>query len=182
MEMGEHIEDPEFGPEPGWRPLNMPRRFGEGRSFVSGDIDTDRIKINYYLRESDEHLMAKLWFGLGAEGPPGHAHGGSLAAVLDEAMGFVSWVSGHPVVAASIQVNFKKKTPLHHVYLVDSWVTAVADKKIKAFARIYDPVTDTDFATGEGLFVLQPIDKFGALTNSVNEKERSLNRMMGKAE
>ena len=35
-------------------------------------------------------------------GPPGHVHGGAMAAALDEAMGAVCWMNGHPVVAATI--------------------------------------------------------------------------------
>ena len=40
------------------------------------------------------------------EGPPGHAHGGSMAAVLDEAMGAAAWMEGHLVVAVRLATSF----------------------------------------------------------------------------
>lgn len=162
----------EFGPEPGWSLLQMPRSFGAGRSFVSGELDSDRLRIWYYRRDADGHLCAKVWFGYGAEGPPGHAHGGSMAAVLDEAMGFAAWVAGHPVVAATITINFRKRLPLEKVLHVECYVDAVEEKKVTTKGRIFDPATGTVFSEGDGLFVTQPIEIFGRLVETSRERKR----------
>lgn len=162
----------EFGPEPGWSPLLMPRSFGAGRSFVSGEVDGDRLRIWYYYREADGALCAKVWFGMDAEGPPGHAHGGSMAAVLDEAMGFAAWVNGHPVVAASITINFRKRLPLERILQVECLVTSAEGKKVTTTGRIFDPETGKAFCEGEGTFVLQPMDSFGKLTQATGELDR----------
>ncbi len=164
----------EFRGEPGWDHLTMPRQFGSGRSFVSGEPEGDRLRIYYYLRTEDGALCAKVWFGLGAEGPPGHAHGGSMAAVLDEAMGFIAWVSGHPVVAANINITFRKRLPLEEVLEVEARIHAVEDSKVIVKGRIHDPKTSRVFAEGEGLFIEQPIESFGALigTRHLARKEK----------
>ncbi len=168
-----HVAAPaEFGPEPGWSPLQMPRNFGAGRSFVSGDTEGDRLRIWYYRRDSDGMFFAKVWFGYGAEGPPGHAHGGSMAAVLDEAMGFAAWVEGHPVVAATITINFRKRLPLERVLRVECFVDVVDDKKVTTKGKIFDPESGTVYAEGEGTFVKQPIESFGKLVRAANEKKR----------
>ena len=168
----DHIPE-EFQPEPGWQVLPFPRKFGEGRSFVSGDIDGDRLRIWYFLRDDDGMLCAKVWFGMGAEGPPGHAHGGSMAAVLDEAMGFAGWVAGHPVVAATITITFHHKLPLEKVLHVEAWVSNVENKKIIAKGRIFDPETERVFTESEGLFIVQPIEKFGMLSEIPVEGEKA---------
>ena len=62
-------------------------------SFVSSDKKSESLQVKYYLRKSDNHVIAYAWFGPKAEGPPNYAHGGSIAAVLDEAMGAVPWAS-----------------------------------------------------------------------------------------
>jgi acyl-coenzyme A thioesterase PaaI-like protein len=162
----------EFGPEPGWSLLQMPRTFGAGRSFVSGELDGDRLRIWYYRREADGALCAKVWFGYGAEGPPGHAHGGSMAAVLDEAMGFAAWVNGHPVVAATITINFRKRLPLEKVLHVECFVDSVDAKKVTTKGRIHDPESGAVFSEGEGTFVKQPIESFGRLIEATNEHQR----------
>ena len=48
--------------------------------------------IHYFRTGPDRSLRAKVLFGPGTQGPPGHAHGGSMAAVLDEAMGGAAWM------------------------------------------------------------------------------------------
>lgn len=169
----EEIIPPEFQPEPGWQLLKFPRKFSVGRSFVSGDIDGDRLRIWYFLRDEDAMLCAKVWFGIGAEGPPGHAHGGSMAAVLDEAMGFASWVAGHPVVAATITVNFRHKLPLETVFRVEAWVEQVENKKVITKGRIFDPETERVFSDAEGIFIKQPIEKFGNMPAMPAEGEKA---------
>jgi len=163
MSVEPEIPPPGFGPEPGWTPLAMPRRFGKGRSFVSGDTESDAIRIYYYLRESDGVFCAKLWVGYGAEGPADHAHGGSMAAILDEAMGFAAWVAGHPVVAATITINFLRSLPLNRIVHVEAWVDAVEDVKVSTFGRILDPENGHRYADGQGLFIERPLEYFGDL-------------------
>ena len=157
---------PEFAPEPGWNHLDLPRKFGKGRSFVSGDLEDDRLRIYYYNREADNALCAKVWFGIGAEGPPGHAHGGSMAAVLDEAMGFTCWVNNHPVVAAELNIKFRQKLPLDKVLHVESTIAQVKGRKIKTEGRIFNPETDETYASGTGLFIVLTVNEFGEHTLS----------------
>jgi len=154
-------QPPDFSPEPGWEPLEMPRSFGSGRSFVSGEPAGDRLRVHYFRRISDGMFVAKAWFGPGAEGPPGHAHGGSMAAVLDEVMGFACWVAGHPVVAATITVNFMKRLPLEQVFVAEAYVTGVEGQKVFASGRLYDPASGVEFSNGTGLFIQQPLESFG---------------------
>ncbi len=152
---------PEFSGEPGWTALNLPRTFGTGRSFVSGDPHGERLRVFYFHREEDEALCAKVWFGADAEGPPGHAHGGSMAAVLDEAMGFACWVAGHPVVAAEINIRFHRRLPLEQVLHVETSIKTVEGKKVRVRGRIFNPENGDSYATGKGLFIRQELDGFG---------------------
>ena len=156
--------DPDlFNPEPGWQALDIPRRFGEGRSFVSGHPESDIIRIRYFSAEAGEMLYAKVWFGLGAEGPPGHAHGGSMAAVLDECMGYSCWVKGYPVVAATITINFRQILPLNKVFIVEAAPVRVDGVKVEAAGKLYDAASGSVFSEGTGLFIIQSMDRFSKL-------------------
>jgi len=154
---------PEFGPEPGWSVLPMPRNFGKGKSFVSGDPDSNAIRIFYYRRDEDGHFLGKLKVGYDAEGPADHAHGGSMAAILDEAMGFSAWVEGHPVVAASITINFLKSLPLERLAIVEAFVDDVEGNKVRCLGKIKDATDGHTYADGQGLFIKQPLERFGDL-------------------
>lgn len=160
-----------FGPEPGWVHLNMPRSWGKGRSFVSGDTGDDRLRVWYYTDEREPRVLyAKVCFGPGAEGPPNHAHGGSMAAVLDEAMGFCAWAFGHKVVAASITINFQKRLPLEQVMVVRAALERVENTRVRTISRIYDPISGTQFATGEGLFVKQSFESFDIIEGVIRSQ------------
>lgn len=151
---------PEFTPEPGWSPVELPAASTGGTSFVDGDPDGDQIRLRLFARDADARLCAYAWFGPRAEGPPHHAHGGSVAAVLDHCMGISCWLAGHPVVAATITVNFHHSVPLRLVTRVDAWIERIEGKKIYAAGKIYHPDDDASFSTSTGLFIRIPMERF----------------------
>ena len=155
------ITNPEFTAPEGWIPAPFPRNFGRGRSFVSGEVSGDRLIVHYFSEEGSKLLRALVWFGPGAEGPPGHAHGGSMAAVLDEGMGFSGWHAGYPVVAATITVNFRRKLPLDVVHGVECLADRVENKKVYTSGRIYNLQSGEVYADASGLFIVQPIGSLG---------------------
>ena len=149
--------------EADWSPVAMPFNPSGTRSFVEGDPKGNRLRIRMYLRESDGRLVSRVWFGPHAEGPPGHAHGGSVAAVLDHTMGVAAWVAGHPVLAASITINFRHKLPLRRVCTVETWVSKSNGKKVITQGQIYGENPERPYSTSEGLFITQDIEKFAGL-------------------
>ena len=106
-------------PEPGCAKAELPF-LALADTFVSGDPSGHRLNVRYYLRSADGVLRAKVLFGPGTQGPPGHAHGGSMAALLDEAMGGAAWLAGHPVVAAQLNIKFSRMLPLGTRCMVDT--------------------------------------------------------------
>jgi len=146
--------------EEGWTPIEMPFLTKGGASFVGGDPQGHRLRIRMFVRESDYRLRSKVWFGPQAEGPPGHAHGGSQAAVLDHTMGIAAWVAGHPVLAASITIDFRQKLPLGKILNVETWVSEREGKKVFTAGRIYNEDFEKPYSTGEGIFILQRLESF----------------------
>ena len=158
------LASPDLSASPGWTPIDaFPQR-----SFVSGDPDGDRLRVQYY--ERDSALLARVWFGPEAEGPPGHAHGGALAAVIDEAMGYAAWLAGHPVVAARLTTDFRRMLPLGTVCTVEPVVERVDGRKVHVAARIAGP-DGTVYAEGSEIFVgLAPdaLDTLNAIRNDAD--------------
>ena len=137
---------------PGWRPVEPFRLEGGRGSFVSGDPEGDRLRVRYFQRDSDERLVGRAWFGPGAQGPPGHAHGGSMASVLDEAMGAAAWLAGHLVVAVQLNTSFRKMLPLGTDALIEAWVERIEGRKVRTRGRLLDDEGDP-FAEAEAIFL-----------------------------
>jgi uncharacterized protein (TIGR00369 family) len=89
------------------------------------------------------------------QGPPGHAHGGASAAILDEAMGLVVWAAGHKVAAVNIEVNYHRPLPLHQPLTLEARIVQIDERKIFSTGEI--KLTDSTVAvSGRGIYVVAP--------------------------
>jgi uncharacterized membrane protein YGL010W/acyl-coenzyme A thioesterase PaaI-like protein len=135
-------------PPPGFTLIdNLPFEIGAGRTLFTQN-DTH---LNLYGHATEKKLWGQVRFNRELTGPPKHAHGGAQAYVLDEAMGTVCWQSLKPVVAKSIQVEFKKMVPLH----ADLVVTAEIVGEENGDVHVVSELLDADghvLAKGSGLF------------------------------
>ena len=135
-------------PEPGWEPV-VPFPSTEGTFLHEGD----RVRLAYFRKPHQTDLYAKAWFGKKTMGPPGHVHGGAMAAALDEAMGAVCWMNGHRVVAATITVTFKTMLKIQTETTLTASIARVDGRKVYTRAQLTnaagDVITDAD-----GLFIV----------------------------
>ena len=97
-------------------------------------------------------LVGRAWFGPGSEGPPGHAHGGAVASVLDEAMGAAAWLAGHPCVAARLQVDFCEMIRVGVDAMFETSIVSINGRKIVTAGRLLD-TNGLVLAKSEGLFI-----------------------------
>ena len=139
---------PAARPEPGWQPV-VPFPSPEGTFLHEGD----RVRIAYFRKPGEPDLYAKAWFGRKTMGPPGHVHGGAMAAALDEAMGAVCWMNDHKTVAASITVKFIAMLPLETETILASRIDRVDGRKIFTRASLTNPAGEA-VAEAEGLFIV----------------------------
>lgn len=139
--------------EAGWVHFDAPSLVGESLRFVSGEPDGNRFRVRYY-RDGEQHLQARIWFGPETEGPPGHAHGGSMAAVFDEVLGLAAWAAGYPIVVGNLNVSFRNLLPLQKVVTVESKVISAAGRKVMVHGRIC--YGETVYAEGECLCITIP--------------------------
>ena len=129
---------------------------GVGKAyFVSGKPQPDRLQVRYWIRDSDQHVLGRVGFGLLAQGPPGHVHGGALSAVLDEVMGIAGWVGGHPVLAAELNVQFRRSVPLHTCMEFHGWIEKVDGRKVHIRSVLVDAKGER-YVDAQGLFMTLP--------------------------
>ena len=103
-------------------------------------------------------VRADVTFGHAYEGPPGHVHGGIVAAAFDELLGATQAMSGSPGMTAQLEVSYRAPTPLHVPLRFESTLDSVDGRKIRTSGRLYDG--DRLCAESSGLFI--SID-FGAI-------------------
>jgi acyl-coenzyme A thioesterase PaaI-like protein len=135
-------------PEPGWVAV-VPFPSPEGTFLHEGD----RVRIAYFRTPNEPELLAKAWFGVKTMGPPGHVHGGAMAAALDEAMGAVCWMNGHRVVAATITVKFLAMLPTETETILEAGIARIEGRKVSTRAKLTAP-TGQRVAEAEGLFII----------------------------
>src|SRR5512137_2998051 len=133
--------------EAGWMPFDAPSLVGESLRFVSGDPEGNRFRVRYF-RDEEKHLHARIWFGPETEGPPGHAHGGAVAAVMDEALGLAAWAAGYPIVVGNLNVSFRNMLPLQNE------VVSIEGRKIMVHGRLFHG--ETLYAEGKCLCITIP--------------------------
>lgn len=136
-----------------WTPFDAPALVGTSLRFVSGEPEGNRFRVRYY-RDPAQRLRARIWFGPETEGPPGHAHGGAIAAVLDEVLGLAAWNAGYPIVVGNLNVGFRSLLPLQQVVTVETDIVSAAGRKIMVHGRICRD--ETVYAEGECLCITIP--------------------------
>lgn len=127
------------------------RRIPEhGPCFVCGTENPHSMGFVFY--HDGERIVGEGTLTRVQQGPPGHAHGGSLASVLDEAMGALLWDMGHKVVAAKLEFAYKAPTPLDVPLRVEAELVGRGGRSLRTAARIVLP-DGTVSVEGEGIFV-----------------------------
>jgi acyl-coenzyme A thioesterase PaaI-like protein len=143
----------------GWEDAVPFPKVRSGNNYISGNPESQSIRVRYFKNAALKLFAGRAWFGPMSEGPPGHAHGGSQAALLDEGMGAVAWLAGHTVLAAKLEINFRAPLPLGTTLTMTAEIERVEGKKVFARARLKDD-GGVLYSEGSGLFVVIDAEKF----------------------
>jgi len=103
------------------------------------------------FRQVENQVIGTGTFGLQYEGPPGHVHGGFVAAAFDEVLGMAQSMTGRPGMTGTLTVKYRKPTPLHQELRFVASVDRVEGRKIFASSQLF--AGETLCAEAEGIFV-----------------------------
>ncbi len=96
-------------------------------SFVSGAANPMGLAAQLW-REGDTACM-RVTLGKAFEGAPGRAHGGVLAAVLDEVMGLMNVIHGAMAFTARLDITYHAPTPLGEPIVARAWLERKDERK-----------------------------------------------------
>lgn len=139
--------------EPGCVPLLRPATTAlAGASFLP-ETASDRLTVRYFRRATDRAVLGRVWLGPASQGPPGHAHGGAMAALLDEAMGAVTYLwRGRALLTARLEVDFRHPLPVPSGALVEAQVLRDEGRKLITRATLLTAAR-VEVAQAQGLYV-----------------------------
>lgn len=109
--------------------------------------------------EGDE-VVGTAVFGTQYEGPPGHVHGGMVAAAFDEALGMAQAMTGQPGMTGTLTVRYRRPTPLHTEVRFRARVERVEGRKIFATGTLH--AGEVLCAETEGVFITVDFERFRA--------------------
>lgn len=88
------------------------------------------------------------------EGPPGHIHGGFIAAAFDEVLGMAQSLTGRPGMTGTLTIKYRSPTPLNTPIVFRGWVERVDGRKIFTKGTAHNG--ETLCAEAEVLFLSMP--------------------------
>lgn len=157
---------------------NLPLGFGESAN--AGDVAaffdyspliglSNPLAPPIVLEVEGKTVHGRVRFGSAYEGPPGHVHGGFVAAAFDEVLGFVQSTTGQPGMTGTLTIRYRKPTPLDTDLRFEATVQRVEGRKIFAEGRLYNG--DVLTADAEGLFISVDLVKMQMLVEAKKKRD-----------
>jgi hypothetical protein len=105
--------------------------------------------LNMWMQ--DNKAYGKVNCGYAYEGPPGHIHGGYIAAIFDQFLGMAQLAGKEPGMTGTLTLRYLQPTPLNTDLDLEAEVEILEGRKTRVTGKIIDNGRVT--ATCEGLFI-----------------------------
>ena len=126
------------------------------RSPLMGLMNAIAPPMTLEIDREAEVAVGRVVFTEPYEGPPGHVHGGFIAAAFDEVLGQAQSLTGRPGMTGRLSTSYRSPTPLHTEIVFRGWVEKVDGRKILTKATAHSG--ETLCAECEGLFLSMPAE------------------------
>lgn len=157
---------------------NLPLGYGESAN--AGDVAaffdyspmiglSNPLAPPIVLQVEGTTVRGHVRFGAAYEGPPGHVHGGFVAAAFDEVLGFVQSTTGQPGMTGTLTIRYRRPTPLDTDLRFEATVQRVEGRKIFAEGRLY--AGDVLTAEADGIFISVDLVKMQALMDAKKDRQ-----------
>lgn len=108
---------------------------------------------------ASDRVIAEFTFDPGFEGGPGLAHGGAVAALFDDLLGFVSMMHQRPAVTARLEMNYRRPIPLGVTIRAEAWLSRRDGRKQYAEGAGF-AADGSVLVEASGLFVAVGVEHF----------------------
>jgi uncharacterized protein (TIGR00369 family) len=95
-------------------------RLQKNYCFACGKNNPDGMRLKFVYDDERDGFICRFRLRKRFTGPPGHAHGGIIATILDEAMGKVNRLREVIALTSQISVDYLRPVPLNRPLRVES--------------------------------------------------------------
>ncbi|MBV9479418.1 MAG: PaaI family thioesterase [Acidobacteria bacterium] len=127
-------------------------RLRQNYCFACGKNNPEGMRLNFRYEAKRHSFVCRFRLGKRYTGPPGHAHGGIIATILDEAMGKVNRLRQVVALTSEITVSYLKPVPLNQPLQVESREVRVRGRRHVNMAEILNPAGEV-LARSQGIFI-----------------------------
>lgn len=120
--------------------------------FACGKNNPEGMRLRFAYDEERDCFVCRFRLSKRYTGPPGHAHGGIIATILDEAMGKVNKLRHVVALTSTITVDYLKPVPLNQPLRVESREVRVRGRYHTNAAEILNQKGEV-LAQSKGLFI-----------------------------
>ncbi|HLX74557.1 MAG TPA: PaaI family thioesterase [Terriglobales bacterium] len=110
------------------------------------------MHLRFSYDEEHKRFVSRFRLGRRYTGPPGHAHGGVIATILDEAMGKVNKIHNVVALTSEISVHYLKPVPLNKPLRVEARGVSVRGRRHINAAEILNQRGEV-LASSRGTFI-----------------------------
>ena len=137
-------------PSGNWFPPHQPNCMGCGPD--------NPASLGLRMRADGEGVAGEVTFGAVHEGAPGFAHGGAVAAALDDALGMLLMRLRRPAVTRRLEVDYERPCFVGRRYEVTARCERTEGRKLWLTSELRDG--DQRVACGHALFIVVDAEHF----------------------
>jgi acyl-coenzyme A thioesterase PaaI-like protein len=102
---------------------------------VSGSANP--LATDLVARRIGDGVRCEVELGPACEGPPGHAHGGIIAALFDDATAFLTRLLDETCMASELTVHYRRPVPIGQPLHIEARVTGRDGRRIYTEATMH---------------------------------------------
>jgi acyl-coenzyme A thioesterase PaaI-like protein len=148
--------------------LGQPSLERHTRNPLNGSMNPMAPPVTFEYQERS--VTGTVRFHEGYQGPPACVHGGVVAALLDDVLGRTRHLTGRNCVTGTLNVTYKRPTPLNADLTVHARITEILERKFLVSGEILHEGQVT--ASAEAVFVFLDTEKFSALVSGARDASR----------
>lgn len=136
----------------GFRPLpsHYDHCFGCGREHPTG--------LHLRMEGGDQAVRGRFTVTEHHQGAPMLAHGGVIAAAMDEGMGYLLWLLQHPAVTGHLEVDYRRPVPVGATLELHGVLDKVEGRKIHT--RMTGTIDGTPAVEARAIYIRVGLEHF----------------------
>lgn len=112
------------------------------------------------VRREGDDAVAEVVLGAAFEGAPGRAHGGVVAAIFDDVMGYQLSILKVPAFTGRLEITYRAPTPIEVPLVFRARVDAREERKLRMSARAHADDGKALIAEAIATFIIIPLERF----------------------